>query len=227
MSNKIVKLLNVLLFLLSFNLLLSANDTIKVEYKYLENRELADIAGFLGMEYRKIIITGDIKGRNFITFTHVVKDGKDSIRLIDTSYFPMGKDTLQIIIKTLSIDDNKVKIGRDYGRWSSRNIIFEIGDNGEYASSVLMETALGDGLKHKHDDDGSASDYYLTTLDNMIPIVAYSPGIPIEVGGEIWRDFCGLRDAGIHPSLWVEKFEIKNYLYFDIKFLERTSITKE
>jgi len=50
------------------NLFLSANDTIKIEYKSLhstlETRTLADIISFLEVDYREIIITGNISNKN-------------------------------------------------------------------------------------------------------------------------------------------------------------------
>ena len=57
---------------------------------------------------------------------------------------------------------------------------------------------------------------YTTTLKEF-PIIAFSTGIPVE---EYGVNFCGLRDSGVHPKLWFEKFKIKNYVYFEIKFLE-------
>ena len=52
-----------------------------------------------------------------------------------------------------------------------------------------------------------------------IPIIAYSSGIPFE--GGTW--FCGLRDSGIEPRKWYEKYGIDGYVFYTIRLEEDTS----
>jgi len=96
------------------NLFVTANDTIKIEYKSLhstsETSTLADIVSFLGLDYREIIITGNISNKNFTITTHLVKDGNASIYRIDKSIIPIPSDTLTIYVKSLPNDSNKVKL---------------------------------------------------------------------------------------------------------------------
>ena len=216
------KILITLLFFLSFSLHLFANDMIKVDYNYMppmENitpvlielyKELYALQNFLGVSNSKITITGNIKDKRFVTFTHIVKDGKDSIFHTDTSMFPMWADTLIISVKSMPIDSNKVKINRNYSdRWTNENI-YDIVSN---KSCILMQTSL----LPNDAPNACGTDWYLTTLSEVFPIIAYSIGIPMD--NDIIH-YCGLRDAGVHPKLWSEKFKIKNYIYFDIKFLD-------
>ena len=51
-----------------------------------------------------------------------------------------------------------------------------------------------------------------------IPIIAYSSGIPFQ--GGTW--FCGLRDSGVEPRRWNEKYGIDNYVYYTIMLEEDT-----
>lgn len=50
------------------------------------------------------------------------------------------------------------------------------------------------------------------------PIMAYSTGIPFE--GGTW--FCGLRDSGVEPRLWYEKYGIDGYVFYEIALEEET-----
>jgi hypothetical protein len=208
----------------SVNMFSLANDTIKVDYHYHLAIEIEDITpamrelyeevfslkSFLGVHGSKITITGNIKDKNFITFTHIVKDGKDSLYSSDTSFFPMWNDTLIISVQSLPVDSNKVKINKNYGnRWSKADV-YDIGSN---KKCLLIETSL----LPNDIPNVCGTDWYLTTLSEVFPIIAYSSGIPLENG---WIHICGLRDAGVHPKLWSEKFKIKNYVYFEMKFFD-------
>jgi hypothetical protein len=211
----------IILVFFSSNVFSLAEDTVKVNYHYhpqVEDltpavmelyRELYDIQDFLDVCNRKITITGNIKNKKIITFTHIVKEEKDSLYTIDTSYFPMIDDTLQITVKSLPVDSNKVKIQMHYGRWSVKRI-YDIGNNNK---CILMETSL---LSNDR-PNACGMDYYYAAIEEKFPVIAYSIGIPLE--NDV-TNFCGLRDSGVHPKLWFEKFKIKNYIYFEIKFLD-------
>ncbi len=51
-----------------------------------------------------------------------------------------------------------------------------------------------------------------------IPIMAYSTGIPFQ--GGTW--FCGLRDSGVEPRKWFEKYGIDGYVFYTIRLEEDT-----
>ena len=67
------------------------------------------------------------------------------------------------------------------------------------------------------------SDRAYTDKDS-IPIMAYSTGQPLEfeMNGEkqTFIDYCGLRDAKVHPREWPAKYGIKDFVYFYIIFPE-------
>ena len=48
--------------------------------------------------------------------------------------------------------------------------------------------------------------------------MAYTAGIPIQNG--IW--FCGLRDSGVEPRKWFEKYGIDGYVFYTIRLEEDT-----
>lgn len=62
------------------------------------------------------------------------------------------------------------------------------------------------------------------TKDETIPLIAFTEGTyriferdGVKLEG---LDYCGVRDAKLHPSQWFEKFNIKDYVYFEIDFQE-------
>ena len=60
------------------------------------------------------------------------------------------------------------------------------------------------------------------TKEETIPLIAFTEGTHqiFEIAGRKLEglDYCGVRDAKIHPSRWFEKFHIKDYVYFEIEF---------
>ena len=84
---------------------------------------------------------------------------------------------------------------------------------------MLIETAIeelqSDGFINSF-TEYSFVEYYITT-SNVFPIIAYSIGIPLEDGT---INYCSLKSASVHPKLWVEKYNIKNYIYFEIEFID-------
>ncbi|MBD5322127.1 MAG: hypothetical protein HDS01_05070 [Bacteroides sp.] len=51
-----------------------------------------------------------------------------------------------------------------------------------------------------------------------IPIMSYSSGIPTKFGSY----YCGLRDSGVNPWKWHEKYGIDNYVFYTVRFEEDT-----
>ena len=51
------------------------------------------------------------------------------------------------------------------------------------------------------------------------PIMSYTSGIPVEVG----TYFCGLRDSGVEPRKWYEKYGIDDYVYYTLRLEEDKS----
>lgn len=63
-----------------------------------------------------------------------------------------------------------------------------------------------------------------TESSKQIPIIAFTPGIMTKTtfyGQEgTLVDYCGLRDAELHPRYWAGELGIQNYVYFTIEFQE-------
>lgn len=51
------------------------------------------------------------------------------------------------------------------------------------------------------------------------PIMSYTSGIPVEGG----TYFCGLRDSGVEPRKWYEKYGIDDYVYYTLRLEEDKS----
>lgn len=52
--------------------------------------------------------------------------------------------------------------------------------------------------------------------DPDVPVIAYSTGIPVD--GGTW--FCGLRESGVEPRKWFEKYGIDGYVFYTIRLEE-------
>ena len=216
--------LKFLLLFLSFNLSVFANDTIKIEYKNLhhlktpETAELYEMIEFLGLQYSKIIISGNIKGKKFVSLMHKVMDKHDSINIFEIPRFVMKSDTLTIDVKAFRFDDNKVKINLRYSGIEANgvNITYRktFTNDIEMATAyTLLETPLGKILTNDNQ-------YYYLTTSNPFPIIAYTRGIALPELN-ITSYTCGLIETCLHPNLWNEKFkELQDYIYFEIKFIE-------
>lgn len=57
-------------------------------------------------------------------------------------------------------------------------------------------------------------------VGDTIPLMAYSTGhfTKRSINGNVFdaMDVCGVRFSGIHPSKWYEKFNIKDFIYFEV-----------
>ena len=60
------------------------------------------------------------------------------------------------------------------------------------------------------------------TVSDRIPLMAYTTGHRCEMNfnGQIVEaiDYCGVRYSKTHPSEWYEKFNIQDYIYFELEF---------
>ena len=56
-------------------------------------------------------------------------------------------------------------------------------------------------------------------------LIAYSTGIPVMDGTATW--FCGLRDSGVPPRQWYEKYGIDGYVFYTITLVDDTAPTDD
>ena len=62
---------------------------------------------------------------------------------------------------------------------------------------------------------------YTPDSETVTPLIAYTTGLPFQGGRGTW--FCGLRDSGVEPRKWFEKYGIDGYVYYVITLEEDTS----
>ena len=71
----------------------------------------------------------------------------------------------------------------------------------------------------KADDMKILMETYTLGEGTDTPLIAYSSGIPIEGG----TYFCGVRNSGVEPRKWGEKFGLTDYFYYTITLEEEGS----
>lgn len=149
----------------------------------------------------KTLITGKIAGTRYrLDLVHIT-DGKENRRL------PMNdliceSDTLEFFLASQPVSTDSVHI-------ILRSPITRLCALGVPGTDkcILMETIPGKRL----------------TTDDAIPVAAFCQGEPIEIpmkDGTVLKGlhYCRVRDSHLHPSKWHERFKLKDYLYFEIKF---------
>ena len=158
----------------------------------------ADLQGICAL---KTLVTGKIAGKHYrLDLVHVA-DGKELLRT------PMNEsvcasDTLEFFLAAHSIGTDSVHIAFR----SPVTRLCALGISGT-DRCMLMETFPEQ----------------TPTTDDAIPVAAFCQGEPIEVplpDGSVFRGlhYCSVRDGHLHPSKWHERYRLKDYLYFEIKF---------
>lgn len=157
----------------------------------------------------KTLITGKIAGKRYRLDLIHVTDGKESRRM------PMNdliceSDTLEFFLASRPVSADSVHIILR----SPITRLCALGITGT-DRCILMET-----IPEKR----------LTTGDG-IPVAAFCQGEPIEIplpDGKVLKGlhYCSVRDGHLHPSKWHERFKLKDYLYFEIKFTDTPTTEK-
>lgn len=158
----------------------------------------ADLQGICAL---KTLVTGKIAGKHYrLDLVHVA-DGKELLRT------PMNEsvcasDTLEFFLAARSVGTDSVHIA--FRSPVTRLCALEVSGTDR---CMLMETFPEQ----------------TPTTDDAIPVAAFFQGEPIEVplpDGSVFRGlhYCSVRDGHLHPSKWHERFRLKDYLYFEIKF---------
>lgn len=165
-------------------------------------RASADLQGICAL---KTLVTGKIAGRRYRLDVVRVTDGKELLRTpMDES--ACASDTLEFFLASRPVGADSVRIAfRSPGTW-----FCTLGVSGT-DRCMLMETYPEQTL----------------TTDDAIPVAAFCQGEPFEIplpDGSVFRGlhYCSVRDGHIHPSKWHERFRLKDYLYFEIKFTNPT-----
>ncbi len=190
------KLIFVFIFLIIGQIYICAQ---KISYKSYKNQDLEKLTTFQGIRYFEITVKGDFKGKMIKLVQHVYHNGQETIK--EDAYQLQSRKVIFEIWAQPAIEGDSVKIGIKTPFFYQPHFYIHMDVNDR---PILMETFL--------------SDY--KNLE-VIPLVAYTPGIKsvFYMNGENYTaiDYCGVRDAHIHPSEWKEKFGILNYLYYELK----------
>lgn len=179
---------------------LSANAQLSVSYPSLE-RSMADrlVLKADDIEQFRIKVSGKTNATAMSVDINFVNH--DSIRT--EQYIPVhaiNADTIpDMIITTKTLGDSIKLI------YSSSKILTSKLYPKPTRNSILMETPVTDSNS--------------TTL----PIFAITPGINKQfiIQGKKMEgmDYCSLRDSGIAPDLWHNKFDIPEYIYFTLNLI--------
>lgn len=162
----------------------------------------ADLQGICAL---RTLVTGKIAGRRCRLDLVRVVDGEELLRMpMDEAV--CASDTLEFFLAARTVGTDSVRIA--------------------FRSPVTRLCALGVGGS----DRCMLMETYperTPTTDDAIPVAAFCQGEPIEVplpDGSVFRGlhYCSVRDGHLHPSKWHDRFRLKDYLYFEIKFTNPT-----
>lgn len=172
-----------------------------------------DVLEFEGITYMEILFGEDVKARKLSMIKVVCRDGVFDETDLGAGWDEAGMaisgvESFRILAKPLS--DDQIRIMVRSNAFSMGAEVIDLPVNPHY---TLMETY--DGAQGEMTDGREPIVY---PIDAEVPLVAYTTGIEKKMGDMKYIDFCGLRDAHVHPRLWFEKFGIKNYVYYTVRF---------
>ena len=181
-----------------------AESSISLEYKMVEDEDLFRLMDFLDVYRLDVKVIGEgLEGREFRVITAICQDSVFTEKGADGYSLSAQSDTLDFTFFARQTSPDTVKIS-----WTGGGAMFEDELSvPESSHPILMETYSTGPL----------------TTSGTVPIMAYSPGqtVEVEMFGQkgSYIDYCGLRDAKVHPSEWPAKYGIRDFVYFYIQFL--------
>ncbi|MDO4159796.1 MAG: hypothetical protein Q4D41_05020 [Prevotellaceae bacterium] len=191
------KFLFVTILALLYSLDNKANDTVSVSYELPKDAFVLKLMEFQGVYGENVILKIPDNNIPFAIYMVISRNGKEERNTIfEGEGGELSKvNNLYFFAKAESPDTVRISgIGM--------NIYLPM----ETKDCILMETYSKNGY----------------TTSDRIPLIAYTNGhkIKLNVNNETREivDYCEVRDAKIHPSEWHDKFDIKEYVYFEIVF---------
>lgn len=181
-----------------------AKDSITIGYELLKNNEpkVKECTEAEAQYAFEVVLKGNMKGTPYKLYQIHVKEGKANRMEISQEKACIADSTLHFIFVSIMEKKDTVRIICNHQEKNELQIVIPA------YRAILMETYLS--IK--------------PTKDDPIPLIAFTEGQPktfdfdgVKLEG---LDYCGVRDAKIHPSRWFEKFHIKDYVYFEIEFQE-------
>lgn len=191
----------------SQNVYVKEMNGLKMETQYSSaDSELGDILSFEGIDYMKLKFSGDsLKGKGYHLTMKEIWDGKiikDSTiinsRTIGIKQFETLSDTIfKMTIISKIDDDGKIKMTFRFPRISLTKKIDAIDSDDYSLRNLADESSLEIGYDKK---------FYL---------LSYTLPHEREDGSKSW---CEVGTSGRDVENWGDKFGIKHYLIFEMKF---------
>ena len=181
-----------------------SKDSITISYELLKNdAEIVKASIDEEPQYAfDVIINGNLNNTPYKLYQVHVKEGKAERTEIQTEQTCFANDNQHFLFASIYEKKDTVRIICKHQEKHDLRISVPV------LRSILMETYP----------------IIKQTKDETIPLIAFTEGTPknFEINGIQVKglDYCGVRDAKIHPSRWFEKFNIKDYAYFEIEFQE-------
>ena len=184
-------------------------------------RRMRNIMDISDIQATKIDITGELKYSAITLKEHYVRNGVDSVKT-RTILMSRQEDIIDSIFSievfTRKVDSVKQIIRFNFPSFSaSINYNRALLNVPYYLRHIVV-------LDNPTKEDVRAclfGGYNVTS--KSIPFIVFSPGQEFQKG--CW-DICRVQGTGYHPSLWYEKFDIQDYIYFEIEFLTKEELGK-
>ena len=196
-----MKKFSTLLFTLLFPFWMISAQALKTEYFNQIDTTLSDLTmqylKMQGVQSFRVTIKGDFDGKR----ARIMRVSCNNGVFTESQTIP----EFQHLIMTDSIESLDF-MAMPYGKDSLRIACFY---PASYNTKLFEDTVRIDNLKILLETK--------TSSPGQTPLMAYSTGITIK-GGGVW--FCGLRDSGVPPTQWYDKYGIDDYIYYYLKLEE-------
>ena len=151
-----------------------------------------------GVQSHRVTIKGDFNGKRARIVKVTCKKGvfTESQKLHEFQHLVMSDSVESLDFMAMPYGHDSLRIACFYPANYNQKLFEDTVqiDN----MKILMETKVSD--------------------PGQTALMAYSTGLPMGAG--TW--FCGLRDSGVPPGQWYEKYEIDDYIYYYLKLEDDT-----
>ena len=177
-------------------------DSITISYRFLKNDDPA-VKECTNQEPQyafNVTLQGNIDGTPYKVYQVHVKEGKIERSEIELKKVCLADSIQDFLFASIMESEDSVRIicsHQEKNEWKIAIPAYQC---------ILMETYPA--VKQ--------------TINESIPLIAFTEGAyrVFERNGAKLEglDYCDVRNARLHPSQWFEKFNIKDYVYFEISF---------
>lgn len=199
-----IRLVTLLICIFAFTNNIKAQDsTISISYQTSKDKFVQQLMDFQKIYGFDVVISGkSLKGKNYQLWMVRNQNGEEKRKKVDSEVQCIFNDTIQhfYFFAQSQINDS-VKIACNHSVGEEETIYMP-----DSKHCILMET-----IPSKVPDTSKS-----------IPLIAYTNGYEqkLNYNGEELNgiSYCAIRNARIHPSEWYKKFNLKNYIYFELIF---------